>query len=205
MYVQVPTRTGEDGARDKAALISALASWTARTNRDFLNKVREVVKDEKTAEGQALKWFEFVNSKTYSREFGDVFAHPNSTISHGGDCDDSAIALLAGILALGIPAAPDVVLRKVDGEYNGCHVRVRVGLPPHDPPKNMDKWKILDSSKLGEKNWVGGGEIYPPKTKSYGEDTLTGERQPRLSAQGFIFLGIIAAVGFSVRIMEARR
>lgn len=200
MYVQVPTRIGEDGARDKAALINSLASWTARTNRDFLNKVREVVKDEKTAAGQVDRWFHFVNSKTYSREFGDVFSHPNSTIQHGGDCDDSAIALLAGILALGIPAVPDVVLRKVGGEYNGCHVRVRVGLPPHDPPRNMNDWKILDSSRIGERDWVGGGELYTPKTVSHGENILTGERQPRLSAQGFVFLGLLAVVGFAFRI-----
>ena len=204
MYVQVPTRVAEDGAKDKAALISAQAMWTARTNREFLEKVREVVNSESSAEGQVNKWFEFCNSRTYSRENGDVFAHPNSTIKHGGDCDDSAILLIAGIMALGIPVVPDVVLREINGEYNGVHVRARVGFPPHDPPRDMSQWKIYDSSKDGERRWIGGSDIYSPKTESIGINSLTGETQPKgkLKWHGFAFLAVVAAAGLYVKFNE---
>lgn len=164
-YLQVPTRTGVDGAKDKAAAIYALASWTAQTNRDFLNKVREVVNGVDSAEDQVNKWFEYCAAKTYTREFGDVFAHPSDTMNHGGDCDDLTILLLAGIMALGIPACPDVVMRN----GNGVHVRVRVGLPPHAPPADLTKWKILDPSRESEGKWVGANKsLYDPKTASYG-------------------------------------
>ena len=204
MYVQVPTRTEEDGAKDKAALITAQAAWTARTNREFLEAVRNVVKSEKSAEAQVQKWFDFVSSRTYSREAGDVFAHPNSTMQFGGDCDDSAILLIAGIMALGIPVVPDVVLRKINGAYNGVHVRARVGLPPHDPPQDMSKWKVYDSSREGEKKWVVGGDIYSPKTESVGINSLTGEIQPKgeLNWKGFAFLAALAVVGLVIRAKE---
>ena len=162
-YLQVPTRTGSDGAKDKAAIIYALASWTAQTNRDFLNKVRQVVNGVQRAEDQADKWFEYCASKTYTRELGDIFAHPNDTLNHGGDCDDLTILFLSGCMALGIPACPDVVMRN----GNGVHVRVRVGFPPHSPPADLTKWKIYDPAKDSEGRWIGGNpKLYSPKTKS---------------------------------------
>ena len=165
-YLQVPTRIGIDGARDKAALIYSLALWTAQTNRDFLNRVRDTVNGCDSAESQIKKWFDFCCSKTYSREWGDVFAHPNDSARHGGDCDDTTILLLAGILTLGIPACPDVVIRN----GNGAHVRVRVGLPPHSPPKDLSQWIILDPSKESESKWVGntGKTSHTPQTTSDG-------------------------------------
>lgn len=163
-YLQVPTRTGVEGAKDKAAAIYALASWTAQTNRDFLNKVRSVVNGVDSAEAQVDKWFEYCAAKTYTREFGDVFSHPSDTLKHGGDCDDLTILVLAGVMALGIPACPDVIMRN----GNGVHVRVRVGLPPHAPPADLTKWKILDPSKDSEGKWVGANKtLYAPKSVSY--------------------------------------
>lgn len=175
-YLQVPTRTGLEGAKDKAATIYSLASWTAQTNRDFLNRVREAIKGYDLAESQVDHWFELCCNKTYSREYGDVFAHPNDTDDHGGDCDDATILLLAGILAMGIPACPDVILRNIDGKRNGVHVRVRVGFPPHSPPKDLAQWKIYDPSRASESRWIGSENLYNPKTTSvgYGNKSVTG-------------------------------
>lgn len=213
-YLQVPTRTGVDGAKDKAAAIYALASWTAQTNRDFLNKVREVVNGCDSAESQVDKWFQYCCSRTYTREFGDVFAHPSDTLKHGGDCDDLTILLLAGIMALGIPACPDVVMRN----GNGVHVRVRVGLPPHAPPADLTKWKVLDPSKESEGKWVGANKsLYAPKTVSYGFGStgqsgnvvklngLSGEDEEKTDNRfGFNFetavaVALIAFAGFYIR------
>jgi hypothetical protein len=167
-----------DGAMDKAAIIQSLAIWTAQTNRDFLNLVREIVKNKQTAEEQVETWYSFCCSRTYSREFGDVFANPQDTANRGGDCDDLTILCLAGIHALGIPACPDVVLKtdKTTGDKQGVHVRVRCGLPPHDPPRDVANWKVLDPARESEKRWVGSTkEIYEPKmthvvSGSFGSD-----------------------------------
>jgi transglutaminase-like putative cysteine protease len=204
-YLQVPTRTGVDGAKDKAAAIYALASWTAQTNRDFLNKVREVVNGCDSAESQVDRWFDYCASKTYTREFGDVFSHPSDTLKHGGDCDDLTILLLAGIMALGIPACPDVVMRN----GNGVHVRVKVGLPPHAPPADLTKWKVLDPSKDSEGKWVGANKtLYAPKTVSYGFGAknasgnliqlngLHGDSPQETNWKPLIAIAIAAAAGF---------
>lgn len=167
-YLQVPTRLGMDGAMDKAAILQSLATWTAQTNRDFLNLVRETVKNKQTAEEQAETWYAFCCSRTYSREYGDVFANPQDTANFGGDCDDLTILCLAGLHSLGIPACPDVVLRTdpETGDKQGVHVRVRCGLPPHNPPRNVIDWKIFDPSRESEKRWVGSTkEIYEPNMK----------------------------------------
>lgn len=185
-YLQVPTRIGLDGAQDKAAIIMAHASWVAGTNRDFLNTVRETVKDSKSADDQAKKWFEFCESRTYSREFGDVFAHPNDTAKHGGDCDDTTILLLAGLLSIGIPAVPDVIMRN----GNGVHVRVRYGLPPHNPPEDMTQWKVLDPTRKSELAWVDQkASLYEPETKSqqYGK---YGEQNQIVNVSGLAATGI---------------
>ena len=195
LYLQVPTRAGIDGAHDKAAIIASHAAWTAQYNRDFLNTVREVVKNEPTAEGQVNTWFKYVSAKTYSREFGDVFAHPNDTADHGGDCDDTTILLLAGILALGIPAVPDVVVRN----GSGAHVRVRVGLPPHNPPSDSAKWKVLDPSHVSEGAWVGlSGQknLYSPKQQSvsFGQFGNTNQTIDTVSLSGSRTLSGLSAV-----------
>lgn len=165
-YLQVPTRLGPEGAMDKAAIIQSLAVWTAQTNRDFLNLVREVVKNCQTAEEQVNTWFAFCCSRTYSREYGDVFANPQDTANRGGDCDDLTILCLSGLHALGIPACPDVVMKEdpLTKDKQGVHVRVRCGLPPHDPPADVSKWIILDPARESEKRWVGAKkDLYDPK------------------------------------------
>lgn len=177
-YLQIPTRTGLAGAGDKAGLIANQAAWTAKTNRDFLNKVRNIVKGAGSAEIQADIWFDYCCRCDYTREFADVFSHPSDTLDHGGDCDDLTILLIAGLMCIGIPACPDIVMKNGQGQ----HVRVRVGLPPHDPPKNLIDWKVLDPSKDSELRWVSfPGEdlsgqnhgLYTPKTHSeqYGHYT----------------------------------
>ncbi len=201
-YLQVPTRVGESGARDKAAIITSLAQWTAQTNREFLQKVREIVKDEKTAEGQVKVWFDSCCNRTYNREFGDVFAHPSDTMNRGGDCDDLTILLLAGLMSIGIPCCPDVVMRN----GNGVHVRVRCGLPPHNPPKDMSKWIVLDPSKESERIWVGGKKsLYNPQTistsfgvngNSVDTSTLNDSKTPLLSMLSLLALVI---AGFALR------
>lgn len=202
VYLQVPTRTGLNGAKDKAATIYALASWTAQTNRDFLNKVREVVNGIDSAEAQVDKWFKYCCSRTYTREFGDVFSHPNDTLKHGGDCDDLTILLLAGIMALGIPACPDVVMR--DG--NGVHVRVRVGFPPHSPPSDISKWKMLDPSADSESRWINTNKpLYKPNSvsKGYGSPNpignvakLSGNNGSESAGFGsFLTIGLVVIAG----------
>ena len=169
-YLEVPTRVGRDGALDKAALATSLAEWTASTNRDFLYFVRDKVKDCKSAEEQADKWFEFCQSRTYTREFGDVFAHPKDTIEVGGDCDDLTMLLMSGLLAIGIPTIAEVI--EVDG--NGVHIRARAGFPPHNPPKDYSKWKIYDSTKISEPIWAG----------------VTGGKDPRMVTTIFSGVGL---------------
>lgn len=211
-YIQVPTRTGVDGAKDKAAIIYAQASWVANKNRDFLNKVREIINGCDSAESQVDKWFNYCASRTYSREFGDVFAHPNDTLKHGGDCDDLTILLLAGIMAMGIPCCPDVVIRN----GNGVHVRVRVGFPPHNPPQDLTKWKILDPSKDSEGRWIGAsGNGYNPnsQSKSFGAANPFGSsvklsgntpnsEQDKRFGMGFesaLAIGLIVFAGFYLK------
>jgi hypothetical protein len=210
VYLQVPTRTGVDGAKDKAAAIYALASWTAQTNRDFLNKVREVVNGCASADDQVNKWFKYCSEKTYTRELGDVFAHPNDTLKHGGDCDDLTILLLAGIMSMGIPACPDVVLR----HGNGVHVRVRVGLPPHAPPADMTKWKVLDPSKESEGKWVGAvgkqnslksnssqfGSINPLGTMARLSGDIQQNVKPKFDFEPIMALALIAFSGFYLKL-----
>lgn len=176
-YLQVPTRTGVAGAMDKAAIIQALSVWTAQTNRDFIQLVRDVVKNCQTAESQVQAWFLFCCSRTYSRELGDMFANPADTAIRGGDCDDLTILCLAGLHSLGIPACPDVILRTdpETGTKHGVHVRVRCGLPPNNPPADGNKWLILDPSRESEKRWVDAkGDLYAPKMKHITSGALAG-------------------------------
>lgn len=158
-YLSVPTRVGREGALDKAALATALAEWTAGYNRDFLYFVRNTVKDCKSAEDQADKWFEFCKSRTYTRELGDVFAHPKDTIDVGGDCDDLTMLVMAGLMAIGIPTIAEVI--EVNG--HGVHIRARAGFPPHNPPRDYNKWKIFDSTKESEPVWAGISGVGEPK------------------------------------------
>ena len=150
-YLELPTRSGHDGALDKAALAVSLSEWTAHTNREFLTFVRRVVNGAGSAKEQADKWFDFLSSRSYSREFGDVFAHPSDTSEVGGDCDDLAIALMAGLISLGIPTTAEII----ENNGSGIHIRVRAGFPPHDPPKDLNLWTIYDPTKKSEPLWIG--------------------------------------------------
>ena len=190
------------GAMDKAAIVLAHAQWNAFTNRDFLNKLRTIVKNDKSVEDQISTWFKYCCSRTYSREAGDIFANPEDTFDNGGDCDDSTILLLSGLLALGVPATTDVVTRN----GNGVHIRVRYGLPPHNPPQNIENWNVLDSSKDSEQVWIGSkGSLYSPKTTSAAHglgtdvetDTLEEKGEVRMTA--IIALAAIAIAGLYFR------
>jgi len=194
-YLSVPTRVGREGSLDKAALATALAEWTASTNRDFLYFVRNKVKDCKSAEDQADKWFEFVTSRTYTREFGDVFSHPKDTVEVGGDCDDLTVLLMAGLLAIGIPTVAEVI--EVDG--NGVHIRARVGFPPHNPPRDFSKWKIYDSTKVSEPIWAGVDGGSDPKMVT---ETFTGlglskseDANPTVKKAAIVAAAALAAFG----------
>jgi len=188
------------GAMDKAAIVLAHAQWNAYTNRDFLNKVRSVVKNDKTVEDQIATWFKYCCSRTYSREAGDIFAAPEDTFNNGGDCDDSTILLLSGLLALGVPATSDVVTRN----GNGVHIRVRYGLPPHNPPKNVEEWGILDSSKDSEQVWIGvDSPLYSPKTTSsahgLGASVSTNDSTLKTEERevGFAAIFLLAGIAFA--------
>lgn len=211
-YVQVPTRSGIDGAKDKAAIIYSQASWVARTNRDFLNRVRQIINGCNSAEEQVDRWFKYCSDRTYSREYGDIFANPKDSIDTGGDCDDLTILLLAGIMCMGIPCCPDVVIRN----GNGVHVRVRVGFPPHNPPDDITKWKILDPSRDSEGRWIGQhGSLYEPKTisKQFGSanpfgqiasvNGLYGNSDQKFSMglESAIAIGLVAFAGFYIKTM----
>lgn len=216
-YLAVPTRIGMDGAKDKAAIANGLAYWTAATNREFLQKVRTVVNNEKSAEGQIKAWFKYCEGKTYSREVGDIFSHPNDTDKVGGDCDDTLILLLAGIKALGVQCEPEVITRN----DSGIHIRLRVGMPPHSPPADHTKWKILDPSHKSELLWVGATDsLYSPRTVSTSEGftgnninvkSLSGlgattqlnnesNDEKKFEIGAVLALLAIAAVGFGIRI-----
>lgn len=176
-YLEVPTRAGEDGVLDKAQIAVSAAEWTVCSNREFLEIVREVVHTEKSAVAQSVKWFNFVKSRTYVRELGDIFTNPELTAKFGGDCDDQTILLLAGFMAIGIPCLAEVITRNIDGENHGVHIRVRAGFPPHDPPKDYSKWNVYDPTEESESAWIGSA----PKHKVPKMDTkifVNGVQQP---------------------------
>jgi len=151
VYAVVPTREGIEGVKDKAAIINAIAKRVAEYDRAFINKVREIVAPVGNSSArQAICWANHCKALPYHREFGEVFAHPRETLANGGDCDDLAILALAGFHALAIPSCPDIVTK--NGE--GIHVRVRVGLPPTNPPADITEWFVFDPVVDSERQWA---------------------------------------------------
>ena len=180
-FAVVPTREGLEGVKDKAAIMDAIARRVARGDREFVNRVREIVKGAgNEADRKVEVWVRHCKGLTYTREYGEIFAHPMETLKKGGDCDDMVILLLAGLHSMLIPCCPDIVTK--DGE--GVHVRARVGLPPTSPPPNRADWLVADPVEDSEKAWAMVGQ--GAKTPLLGQSFDIGQGVQSLLAQADI-------------------
>lgn len=151
-YADVPTRYQDEGALDKAVVMSAIADSLTQ-DRDFNELVlRKVASAGNAADEQAAVWGEYCESLPYRRENGEVYRAWKEVVGYdtgvpaGGDCDDLTILLVAGLRSLGLPAAVELL---ADEEGWAFHVRARVGLPPHAP----EYWAVLDPVWRSEREW----------------------------------------------------
>lgn len=152
-YADVPTRLKEEGALDKAVVMSAIAD-SLTEDRDFNELViRTVAKAGNAADEQAQVWAEYCEQLPYRRENGEVYRAWKEVVGFdtgtptGGDCDDLTILLVAGLRSLGMQAVVELL---TDEEGWGFHVRARVGLPPHAPTY----WAVLDPVWRSEREWA---------------------------------------------------
>ena len=151
-YADVPTRLKEQGALDKAVVMSAIAD-SLTEDRDFNELVsRTVAKAGNAADEQVQAWAEYVENLPYRRENGEVYRAWKEIVGFdtgvptGGDCDDLTILLVAGLRSLGLQSVVELL---TDEEGWGFHVRARVGLPPHAPTY----WAVVDPVWRSEREW----------------------------------------------------
>lgn len=152
-YADVPTRDRDEGALDKAVLMSEVAE-SLTSDRDFNEFVlRKVSRAGNSADDQVLEWATYCESLPYRREAGEVYRDWREIVGletgvpAGGDCDDLTILLVAGCRSLGMQSLVEILK---DEQGWGFHVRARVGLPPHAPTY----WAVVDPVWRSEREWA---------------------------------------------------
>ena len=161
-HVEAPTRERREGVIDKIALMRAMAERWADDPAFQLGVMRAVAKAGNGADAQARAWARHVEKLPYRREMGELYRRSpevvgfdpktgRSQIPTGGDCDDHVIALVAGLLHLGIPVQIEVAS---DEDGWGFHVRTLVGLPPTKPKI----WVPVDTVWRSEREWAMAGK-----------------------------------------------
>jgi hypothetical protein len=152
-YADVPTRLKDEGALDKAILMSEIAE-SLLGDREFNEFVmRKVARAGNAADEQVMEWAKFVEGLPYRRENGEVYRAWREVVGletgvpAGGDCDDLTILVVAGLRSLGMQSMVEILK---DEEGWGFHVRGRVGLPPHRPTY----WAIVDPVWKSEREWA---------------------------------------------------
>lgn len=152
-YADVPTRGRDEGALDKAILMTEVADSLTQ-DRDFNEFVlRTVASAGNPADQQVAAWCEYVEKLPYRREAGEVYRAWKEIVGFGtgtptgGDCDDLTILLVAGIRSLGMQSVVEILK---DPQGWGFHVRARVGMPPHNPTR----WVIVDPVWRSEREWA---------------------------------------------------
>ena len=153
VYADVPTRMKDEGALDKAILMSEIAE-SLLGDREFNEFVmRKVARAGNAADEQVMEWSKFVESLPYRRENGEVYRSWREVVGletgvpAGGDCDDLTILVVAGLRSLGMQSMVEILK---DEEGWGFHVRARVGLPPHNP----STWAVVDPVWKSEREWA---------------------------------------------------
>lgn len=152
-YADVPTRDQDEGALDKAVLMSEVAE-SLTSDRDFNEFVlRKVAKAGNAADEQVVEWAKYCESLPYRRENGEVYRDWREIVGlatdvpAGGDCDDLTILLVAGCRSLGMQSLVEILK---DEQGWGFHVRARVGMPPHAPTY----WAVVDPVWRSEREWA---------------------------------------------------
>ncbi len=152
-YSDVPTRDRDQGALDKAVLMSEIAE-SLLSDREFNEFVlRTVALAGNPADQQIAAWSAFCEKLPYRREPGEIYrawrevVGLDTGVAAGGDCDDLTILLVAGFRSLGLQSMVEI-LKDEDGW--GFHVRARVGLPPHKPTF----WAVVDPVWRSEREWA---------------------------------------------------
>lgn len=178
-YAEVRTRHKDDGALDKAILMSEIADSMVE-DREFSEFVmRTVAKAGNAADEQVMEWAKFCESLPYRRESGEVYRSwrecvgKDTGVPAGGDCDDLTILLVAGCRSLGLQSMVEILK---DEEGWGFHVRGRVGLPPHRPTY----WAIVDPVWRSEREWAMDGK---PVTQS--PLYKNSQMQPQVQGQSY--------------------
>lgn len=152
-YADVPTRDKDEGALDKAILMTEVAD-SLSMDRDFNEFVlRKVAGAGNPADQQVAAWCAYVESLPYRRENGEVYRAWREIVGYdtgvptGGDCDDLTILLVGGIRSLGVQSVVEILK---DQQGWGFHVRARVGMPPHNPTQ----WVVVDPVWQSEREWA---------------------------------------------------
>lgn len=152
-YADVPTRDKDEGALDKAILMTEVAD-SLSMDRDFNEFVlRKIAGAGNPADQQVAAWCAYVESLPYRRENGEVYRAWKEIVGYdtgvptGGDCDDLTILLVGGIRSLGVQSVVEILK---DQQGWGFHVRARVGMPPHNPTQ----WVIVDPVWQSEREWA---------------------------------------------------
>ena len=153
VYADVPTRDRDEGALDKAVLMSEIAD-SLTTDREFNEFVmRKVARAGNAADEQVVEWAKYCETLPYRRESGEVYrawrecVGLETGVPAGGDCDDLTILVVAGCRSLGLQSMVEILK---DEEGWGFHVRGRVGLPPHRPTY----WAVVDPVWRSEREWA---------------------------------------------------
>lgn len=134
-YVEIPTRTGLQGAVDKLIAVHTAANHYA-TKAEVQQLALRVAKDAgSAADEQVLAVERFCRDLRYRREPLDILRDPLQVSQYGGDCDDMTLLCLALLRALSIPCQPQVFCD--DHDLEAFHIRALAYLPPAAPPEQQ--------------------------------------------------------------------
>ena len=206
VYSEVPTRERDEGALDKAILMSEIAE-SLTGDREFNEFVmRKVANAGNAADEQVVEWCKYCESLPYRRESGEVYRSWRECVGletgvpAGGDCDDLTILMVGGCRSLGLQALVEILK---DEQGWGFHVRGRVGLPPHSPTY----WAVVDPVWKSEREWamdgkpLGESELVKkslPQTQGLSSYVVTPPAPPSTRSWWMTALALAAGVGLGM-------
>lgn len=158
--------TGLAGATDKARLLEQLAWDAARSDDRMRRGALALTRPAGNDAGKAIDLIEqFAERLPYRREPGEIFESAREVLAGaGGDCDGLTGAVLALLYSLGWTPGSARAEVFVGDDGVGYHVRARVGLPIHSPPRDWTQWRVVDPVWRSEREWGLSGAPTPSVT-----------------------------------------
>ena len=156
-YVEIPTRSGLQGALDKLISVDKLADHHRFDRRVQALALSVCGNAGSGSDAQVRAIEEFCAALPYRREPADIFREPLQVAGllpgppgmawpKGGDCDDIVLLALALLRALSIPCEGQLFC---DADGEAFHIRAVAYLPPGQPRYAY----VFDPVFLSEAQW----------------------------------------------------